>query len=56
MRLAKFIQENRTLLKQHIREALRDPDFPVDTREIELWIASDETLYRWAKQSGVKNP
>jgi hypothetical protein len=48
-----FIKDNREELKRLIRDYLKQPDFPLNTADLEQWIANDEGLYNWARSEGV---
>ena len=55
MTLREFIRENRKELDECIANALGEEKNPIaNDKERRLWILNDESLYRWARQCGVK--
>ena len=51
MKLLTFIRENETELDRIIHRV--NPGFDINDNERELWILNDESLWNWAKDSGV---
>lgn len=55
MTLPDFIKENKADLRASINRVLgRDESRPVSNAECRMWILNDESLYRWARSSGVR--
>jgi len=51
MTLRAFIRSNRSAL--HTRIDAIAPHHPRNDAELELWIMNNESLYTWARESGV---
>lgn len=47
-----FIRKNRKQIDAHIRAACPNCG-KLNDEEREMWIMNDETLYNWARRSGV---
>ena len=52
MTLTQFIRENRTEIDAAIKRVC--DNCRLNDRERRLWILNDESLYRWARSSGIK--
>ena len=50
--LTQFIRENRTEIDAAIKRVC--DNCRLNDRERRLWILNDESLYRWARSSGIK--
>jgi len=53
MKMEKFIKKHKKELQEYIKRE-GGYIYNVNTREIELWINNDESLYQWAKSENVK--
>jgi hypothetical protein len=54
MTMKKFIQANREELDNAIYRVLAPHRPRLNDRERAQWIANDESLYQWARESGVR--
>ncbi len=52
MTMREFIKQNKVELDQAIKNVV--PNNRLNNEERQLWILNDESLYRWAKNEGVK--
>jgi hypothetical protein len=52
--MKKFIQRNRQELDNAIYRVLAPHRPRLNDRERAQWIANDESLYQWARESGVR--
>lgn len=50
--LSEFIKQNRIEIDKAIRSVV--PNCRIDDSERRLWILNDESLYNWARSSGVR--
>ena len=49
--MKKFIEENKADIDAWIKR--KAPGQPINNEERRLWILNDESLYNWARASGV---